>query len=578
MTVTPSFSVSQDIANVFVKIHVPYIRVGASTFYICGTEFHFSCSPYLLHLSLPFSVLDEEGNSGDDQVPRLVEEVGSGNVERRQASACYDPNDNHGTLVVTLPKQIPGQYFPDLDLITKLLMKDDNLVLGRNNLSNTATRPLIVAIEEEDKIEETIEQEEPPLEPLPSLFNVGEKKYFSYGFLQLYHGVFEGLKEEIIQSQDGLLELPYPPEQITQTVDERRRQRLQMEDNKFDLKRFLQDLNIGGEEEGDMVYLQAVQMVPHWQLHKPQNSSSCSPDDLHGISEKLSSLNVSHNLASPMVEDCFNAQERDTLSRIGVLHRNKRTREQKTNYSDISLADQQSLMLGLLDLLFAYCYDHRLTGGDPSCESAWTVSILSPMLSWLECYNLQDVMAKKEPIMEVICYSVRRSLIYPYVRNFDFAVDVILEDVIHILLDGKRAVLRCLLAVRSILEHTTSDTYHYLLNTIFVDDYCVWMQFLADETLNTFAQQVRQEVDVTKSRNWANERHLFTRLDLESIEPALFDKVDDGISCETEQSTSSSDGETDSSSARSSEKITPVSGITASSQLIWEVKEQYHQI
>jgi len=564
MTVTPSFSVSQDTTNVFVKIHVPYIRVGASTFYICGTEFHFSCSPYLLHLSLPFSVLDEEDNSGDDQVQRLVEEVGSGNVERRQASACYDPNDKHGTLVVTLPKQIPGQYFPDLDLITKLLMKDDNLVLGRKHLSNTATRPLIVVMEEENKIEETIEEEE-PLEPLPNLFNVGEKEYFSYGFLQLYRGVFEGLKEEIIQSQDGLLELPYPPEQITQTVDERRQQRMQMEDNKFDLKRFLQDLDIGEEEEeggGDMVFLQAVQMVPHWQLHRPEVSPSCSPDDLHGISEKMSSLSVNHDVAAPVEEDCFNAQERETLSKIGVLHRNKRTRAQKTNYSDITLADKQSLMLGLLDLLFAYCYDHRLTGGDPSCESAWTVSVLSPMLSWLECYNLQDVMAKEEPIMEVICYSVRRSLIYPYIRNFDFAVNVILEDVIQILLDGKRTVLRCLLQIRWILEHTTSDTYHYLLNTIFVDDYCVWMQFLAEETLNKFAQQVRQVVDAAKSRNWANERHLFTRLDLEEIEPLLFHNADDGSSTETEHS-SSSDSESDSSSARSSEKIT-----TTSSQLI----------
>lgn len=42
------------------------------------------------------------------------------------------------------------------------------------------------------------------------------------------------------------------------------------------------------------------------------------------------------------------------------------------------------MLLGLADILFAYAYDHRTTTGDASVESAWTVAVLSPLLSWLE--------------------------------------------------------------------------------------------------------------------------------------------------------------------------------------------------
>lgn len=42
------------------------------------------------------------------------------------------------------------------------------------------------------------------------------------------------------------------------------------------------------------------------------------------------------------------------------------------------------MLLGLADVLFAYAYDHRTTEGDASVESAWTVAVLSPLLSWLE--------------------------------------------------------------------------------------------------------------------------------------------------------------------------------------------------
>ena len=37
-----------------------------------------------------------------------------------------------------------------------------------------------------------------------------------------------------------------------------------------------------------------------------------------------------------------------------------------------------------VDIIFAYCYNHRTTQGENSVESAWTVGTLSPTLSCLE--------------------------------------------------------------------------------------------------------------------------------------------------------------------------------------------------
>lgn len=50
--------------------------------------------------------------------------------------------------------------------------------------------------------------------------------------------------------------------------------------------------------------------------------------------------------------------------------------------------EERRVLLGLADILFAYAYDHRTTTGDPSVESAWTVAVLSPLLSWLEVSGL----------------------------------------------------------------------------------------------------------------------------------------------------------------------------------------------
>ncbi len=50
----------------------------------------------------------------------------------------------------------------------------------------------------------------------------------------------------------------------------------------------------------------------------------------------------------------------------------------------------RTCLLSLVDLVFAYAYDHRTTLGEPSVESAWTVARLSATLSWLEVGEVDE--------------------------------------------------------------------------------------------------------------------------------------------------------------------------------------------
>ena len=132
--------------------------------------------------------------------------------------------------------------------------------------------------------------------------------------------------------------------------------------------------------------------------------------------------------------------------------------------------EEWALWLGLADLLFAYCYDLRMTGGEPTVESAHNMSRLSCSLSWLEDFSQQS--DRHISVSDCIKFSLRRSIVYPYLRVWKLARKV-LADVAKLLFLGKRAVLKCLLRIRAVFEHT--DT-HYLLNKLYVDDYCTWMQ------------------------------------------------------------------------------------------------------
>ena len=50
----------------------------------------------------------------------------------------------------------------------------------------------------------------------------------------------------------------------------------------------------------------------------------------------------------------------------------------------LDATENRTVMLGLLDILFAYCYDFHVTMGETSVESSWNIAILSSTLSWFD--------------------------------------------------------------------------------------------------------------------------------------------------------------------------------------------------
>lgn len=159
-------------------------------------------------------------------------------------------------------------------------------------------------------------------------------------------------------------------------------------------------------------------------------------------------------------------------------------------------------------------------------------------------------------VRSVMLSSIRRSLIYPYIRNFSFSIYV-WENVISILDNPShdsstriRTIIRCFLQVRNILNY--SDIY-YLGNKLFVDPYLIWIQkfsdlsYLQNQVLSPIAQSLRQQL-----RNETLKDSL--DLNLLQIEADFYnDIIDDGNSNdggsqgagESDSDTSSSNDEDD---------------------------------
>lgn len=74
--------------------------------------------------------------------------------------------------------------------------------------------------------------------------------------------------------------------------------------------------------------------------------------------------------------------------------------------------------------------------------------------------------------------SVRRSLCYPLYRHFDLAQTVI-KDVQQIFSLGRRALVKAMIAMRSLMNRTEEN--RYILNDLYISDYCVWIQDQADD-------------------------------------------------------------------------------------------------
>ena len=162
----------------------------------------------------------------------------------------------------------------------------------------------------------------------------------------------------------------------------------------------------------------------------------------------------------------FTEQERDQIIRLP-------RRQVLVSNTPIK---SRNLLLGLFDILYAYCYDYRTTMGEHNVESSWTIVKLSATL----CHLLTDVSvgdssssSSSHPIHAALITSTRRSLCYPLYRHFELSTRV-LDDVVVLFKLGRRALIKSVLAVRSLLKGATTGEFH-ILDRLYVEDYLLWL-------------------------------------------------------------------------------------------------------
>ncbi|KAM3960638.1 protein SHQ1 homolog [Aphomia sociella] len=184
---TPRFKLSQDDNHVYINVHAPYTNIGETEIDVDGDNFLFVSSPYFLRLRLPGRIVDNDRSKG---------------------SYICDSGDFN----LVFDKEIPGEYFENLDMITSLLAPRDIPDINPN----------LVEMLEEDGI--TFEEDE----------NKDDCNNFSYGFANKVTTEFTNIGTEFPQ----VFELRIPDRVA---VDERNRLRSEHEDSKFSSDHYLAD-------------------------------------------------------------------------------------------------------------------------------------------------------------------------------------------------------------------------------------------------------------------------------------------------------------------------------------------------
>ncbi|EMD38592.1 hypothetical protein CERSUDRAFT_153557 [Gelatoporia subvermispora B] len=370
-------------------------------------------------------------------------------VEDDNSSAAYDPGT--GYLTVTLSKEVKGQEFKDLDLLAKLLAPRPTAqkitpvieVLDSHDASVDDEDELVnqtqnLTLEQREILEAAANDWQLPQqvpEPLPTLHTSPEHRY---GFLDMHTGYFRHVEH----TENEINELGTDAE--TCPPEERRRRRLRHEEEKWDEEHYIADF----------------------------------VDDEY-IQELLAWSHPHTTVAEP-----FEYTEEENLTML---------RLPRKEY--LSTPEQMhDLYLTLLTLLFSYAYEARTTQHDPTPESAWTLSVLTPAFSALDPapYTKTDHTPSSPPftateVAETLAASYRRSLAFPLYRSFALA-EACRADVAAILARGKRVVARCLLEMKHILDH---HEVYYVYSKIWVDDYCVWtLAHASDDTLRELSRTV----------------------------------------------------------------------------------------
>ncbi|XP_053576862.1 protein SHQ1 homolog [Bombina bombina] len=289
--------------------------------------------------------------------------------------------------------------------------------------------------EEEDEFDWQIEQT-----PFEDATDDVLNSQCTYGFGNSQKGVFNRLQEEL----NDIIDLRDPD---TTAPSERTKRRLAAENEKFNPDHYLADFF----EDDTIRHL--LKYKPWWVV------------ELSGMS-----FSATDSLENKVT---FNDKEKEQLRKL-------------TNKSYLLDKKTQHLVyLGLIDLLLAYCYEIRVTEGERNVESAWNIRKLSGTLSWFENYTC---------IKDVLVSFGRRVVCYPLYRHFSLVTKAV-KDMVAAFRMGKAAVLKCLLDIHSIFQENDPA---YILNELYITDYCVWIQRVKSKKLSCLCESL-QAANISKS-------------------------------------------------------------------------------
>ncbi|KAK7207532.1 SHQ1 protein-domain-containing protein [Myxozyma melibiosi] len=429
--ITPQFSVRQDDEYVYIDIKVVHLKAQNAEISAEGDVFWFSLSPYYLRLHFPGNIVDDD-----------------------RASASLDISKS--ILNVKFPKETPGEVFPDLDLMTKLLARLDGseapvkkpliqeIGSTPNDDSEMQDDPADLSEKQKSYIQEMtdaqsfdwqIEQEMPDSEELLTA---------RYGFNLQYSGYLQ-------QTRDIGNDINDLDDPETSTIESRREERIKKENEKFDPDYYYADF--AGNDE-----------IPALIAYEP------------------SLIRLAKEVPGTTAEVEFSEEEKKKM-----LELPRRT------YMIDSMESMRSLYLNLIPIVFAYCYDMRTMMDDHTSESAWTVGKLAANVACLD--------SSFPSIQQIKIACLRRALAYPLYRNYDLALKC-WEDSHLILRAGKRVVLKALLDVNHLFAF--HDVY-YVYSKIVTEDYCSWIQTANDAVLQSLANDMKNCQTSKEDLSWGLE-------------------------------------------------------------------------
>lgn len=366
----------------------------------------------------------------------------------------------------------------------------------------------------------------------------------TYGFNNAYSDFFRVWHGEVSE----ILSLPDPEHT---PADQRRVLREAAEDAQFDIERYLLDFI---NKDDDMYYQLAMEYEPFWRQHpvvktaKPEKivekKSSLIMEVVgsassEGVTAQLNALELNGDASQPPALSLFSDADRELLLRLP--HK---------EYLIARGSKEEAVILGgLVDILIGFTYDHLTSQGDSGIESTWTVSIVSPTLAWLD--TTSDLKA-------VVRTAVRRTLSFPFLRQYELALHV-LRETVALLRRGKRVVLKALLELYRVVEKSETQ---YLLNTLYVQDYCVWIQSLQDAQLLGLSEQLSKHVDAFKKADsgWALEE--IERSLLEADDVVAEQKASSGEESSSDESSSDEDEDSSSEEEEGEEEAKKVNTVT----------------